>query len=87
MFSPVASILSKSKYTTETSDVMILVADTYTSERPGNRDSVLLCFEHHCLYAMHRNATFSNDALVGWYVVWPHWELQKRIVSPLNSMF
>ncbi len=65
---------------------------TKTTERPGNHGSTLLIFEHHCLYAMHGNAAFSNDALVEWYVFWPHfyWELQKIIFSPqqeLTSIF
>ena len=36
-----------------------------TSVEPGNRGSVSAFLEHPLLYGMHKNAAFSNAALVG----------------------
>ena len=38
---------------------------TKTSVEPGNRGSVSAFLEHPLLYGMHKNAAFSNAALVG----------------------
>ena len=64
---------------------------TKTSERPGNRGSVLSFFQQPLLYSMHGTASFSTDSFVGLQnsCVHCYCELQKIIVLPqrqLNSI-